>query len=308
MNKLQETRLSMYLAVRDFLLQNGEITKDLPNYEANFKDLQKTIEEIQSIAEVQKSDIKGYAKNKLLLKEKLMTLVLASSYKLNAFATFSGDVKLQAEVKITRSKLSKAPDTGLRDYAQIIHDKAESNIDALTSYGITKETQSEISDYISRYNAALSGPRVAKTETVKATKQMASLFEHAESLLNAVTIAIGIIRIAQPIFIKGFETAKKAVISGTTTLALRATAVDSKSGAAVKGAKFIFRSENVNLAEGEPAEIVKKTAKKGMFKIRNIRQGTYTVTISKPGYKEKVVSVVVNDGEMTEMKVEMEAA
>lgn len=308
MNKLQETRLSMYLAVRDFLLKNGEITKDLPNYEANFTDLQKTIEEIQSVAEVQKSDTKGHAENKLKLREKLMTLVLDNSHKLNAFATFSGNIELKSEVKINQSKLLRAPDTAIRDYAQIIYDKAESNIDALTGYGITKETQAEMNDYISKYNAALSSPRVAKTETVKATKQMSTLFEHADLLINAIAIAIGIVQLAQPIFIKGFETAKKIVMTGKTSLALRASAVDSKYGLAIKGVKFVFRPENRNLAEGEPAEIVKATADKGIFRIRSLKEGNYTVTVSKPGYKEKVISVVVADGEMTDLKVELEAA
>jgi hypothetical protein len=307
MNKLQESRLSMYLSVRDFLLQNGDTTKDLPNYEANFKDLQETIERIQSIAEEQKSNIKGFAKNKLLLKEKLITLVLDNSHKLNAFATFSGDVKLQSAVKITRSKLSKAPDTGLRDYSQIIYDKAESNIDALVSYGITKETQTEMGDYISKYNASLSGPRVAKTETAQATKHLSSLFEHADLMLGAISAAIGIINLAQPIFIKGYELAKKVVLTGTTSLALKASAVD-KDGLAVKGAKFTFRQIGAGLAEGEAKEVVKTTADKGTFRIRSIRQGTYNVTVTKNGYKDKIVTVVVNDGEMTVLNVEMEAA
>jgi PEGA domain. len=305
MNKLQESRLSMYLAVRDFLLQNGETTKDLPNYEANFKDLQSTIEEIQAIAEEQKSDIKGFAKQKLLLKEKLITLVIDNSLKLNAYATFSSDVKLQSAVKITRHKLAKAPDTGLRDYAQIIYDKAESNIDALGSYGITKETLTEMGDYISKYNASLSGPRVAKTETAQATKHMASLFEHADLLLGAISAAIGIINLAQPIFIKGFEMAKKVVLTGTTGLALKASAVD-KDGLAVKGVKFSFRQVVLSLAEGAPVEIEKSTADKGIFRIRSIKAGTYKVTITKNGYKDKIMTVVVNDGEMTVLNVEME--
>jgi hypothetical protein len=307
MNKLQESRLSMYLAVRDFLLQNGETTKDLPNYEANFKDLQNTIEEIQAIAEVQKSNIKGHAKDKKLLKERLITLVLDNSNKLNAYASFSGNVKLQSEVETNFTRLKRAPDTGLRDYAQIIYDKAESNIDALASYGITKETQSEMGDYISKYNAALSGPRLAKTEIVKATKQMSWLFEHADLMLDAITATIGIIRFAQPLFIKGYETAGKVLVTGTTSLALKASAVD-KNGMAVKGAKFTFRPELVNLAEGEPKEVVKTTAEKGRFRIRSIKQGTYLVTITKPGYKDKVMTVVVNDGEMAVLNVELEAA
>ena len=59
MNRTQESKLNMYLSVRDFLLKNGDTTKDLPNYDSNFKDLQATIEKVQSIAEIQKSNIKG---------------------------------------------------------------------------------------------------------------------------------------------------------------------------------------------------------------------------------------------------------
>jgi hypothetical protein len=305
--QLPKNRLSMYLAVRDFLIPNSEITKGLPNFETYFSELQKTISDIQAIAEVQKSDTKGYAKHKLQLREKLITLVLDASHKLNAFARFSGDLKLQSEVKINRSKLNKAADTGLRDYAQIIHDKAAGNLEALANYGINAETQNELLNTINDYNASISGPRVARTETAQATKQLTVLFEKADLMLENIDAAIGILKISQPGFYNGFRIARKIVITGAGSLALRGYAVESANGTAIRGVKFSFKPDNPNLmGPDNPPEIVRKTADKGIFLIKNMPQGTYTVTVSKPGYKEKVVSVVVASGEMTELKVEMD--
>ena len=307
MTTVQENRLSMYLAVRDFLLQYPDVTKDLPGYSQHFTELQKVIGEIQSIAEIQKADTKGYAKQKQELREKLITLTLDASYKMNAFAKFSSNLMLQSEVKMTRSRLIRATDTGLRDFAQIIYEKAEANLEPLKGYGITKETQSEFLDVINKYNASISGPRVAKTETVKATKQLTVLFNEADLMLENIDAVVGIVKYSQAEFINGYKTAKKIVDLGTGSLSLKASAYDEKSGNAIRGVKFIFRSDKTLSSAGPSAEIVKTTADKGGFIIKNMPQGTYTVTITKPGYKEKIVSVVVADGEKTELKVGMEA-
>jgi hypothetical protein len=53
-------------------------------------------------------------------------------------------------------------------------------------------------------------------------------------------------------------------------------------------------------------EIVKKTAKKGSFNIKNMPEGTYRVKVTKTGYKEKVVTVSVAPGELATLNVEME--
>lgn len=308
MNRRQESKLSMYLAVRDFLLQNSETTKGLPNFEANFLDLQGTIGKIQSIAEVQKSDTKGFAKEKQRLRDELVSLVLENSYKLHAYASFKGDVKLQSASKITRSKLSSAPDTGVRDYAQIIFDMAEARKEILPEYGITNESQSRMIESIAKYNASLSGPRVAKTENVQATRQLNTLFEHADELVGAISIAIGIIRLAKPLFFKGFETARRIVNASGSSFSLRGMAVDSVNGVTLTGVKFIFtRKRDALAADENPTEIVRKTRGKGTFLIKSIPEGTYAVTVTKPGYKDKVVRVVIANGEMTDLKVEMEA-
>lgn len=307
MKNYQENKLGMLLAVRDFLLQNGEFTRGLPNYDLNFGELQKVINEIQSISEVQKSDKKGFAKQKQYLRDELIKLVLDVSHKMTAFAKFSSNLMLQSETKMNRSTLLRSTDTGLRDLAQIIFNKAAENIESLQAYGVNAETQTLLKDAIDKYNASISGPRVAKTEGVQATKGMSALFDKADQLLENITIVIGIIRSGQPDFYNGFKTARKIVNTGTGSLSLKGTAVDSKKGSAIKGVRFVFTPDSSTMKGSSSPEIVKTTSEKGNFQIKSLAEGTYRVKVSKPGYKERVVEVVVADGDMTELRVELEA-
>ncbi len=304
MNTLQENRLSMYLAVRDFLLRYPVVTKDLPGFSENFMELQKLITDIQSIAEIQKSGTKGHTLQKRSLREELIRLTLDTSYKINAFAKLSQDLKLQEDVKMTRARLNRATDTGLRDFARIICEKAESNLESLKGYGVTNDKLAIFLDAIQKYNASISGPRIARTEILKATRQLEVLFDNAGDMIENIESVIGIVRYSQPDFINGFRGARKVVNNSSGSLALKGYAFDARSGNAIKGVKFVFRNQNGIIAPG--TGIVKTTAAKGGFIIRSMAQGTYTVIVSKPGYRERTVTVVVANGEKTELRVELE--
>ncbi|MFA5819908.1 MAG: hypothetical protein WC854_11625 [Bacteroidales bacterium] len=64
MTTVQERKVNMYLAVKDFINLNGGITKDLPNFEGNFTAFKSTIDRIMLIAEIQKDTTTGAAKEK----------------------------------------------------------------------------------------------------------------------------------------------------------------------------------------------------------------------------------------------------
>ena len=78
-------------------------------------------------------------------------------------------------------------------------------------------------------------------------------------------------------------------------------------GTPLKGVKFTFTPESVKMnLSGGMTEMVKKTAEKGSFHIKNMQAGTYKVIVSKPGYKDKEASVSISDGERSELSVELE--
>jgi hypothetical protein len=113
MTTKQEHRLNMYLTVRDFLIPNEPITKELPNFTESFAILKDTISSIQLFGEQQKSDLTGISKQKNQVKETLITMAADISRKIAALAKFRNDIKLHNEVKFTRSELSKVTDVAL---------------------------------------------------------------------------------------------------------------------------------------------------------------------------------------------------
>lgn len=307
MTTLQESRLNMYLAVRDFLVPNEPVIKDLPNFAANFKLLQETITNIQSFGEQQKFDKTGLAKLKNELRQKLITLSIDNSRKLIAYANFSNNTLLISEVKFTTSGFSKMTDTGIKDYAQIIYDKAQANLDALPPYGITADTQKTLLDMITAYNDSISKPRIGLTEKSQATKQLVLLFNSAEIALGNMDLVVEIIRLSQTAFYTGYKTVRKVVTTSAGNLRLKALATDKKNGEPIRGVLFTFKLAGDNLLSSNGnGEIVKKTAEKGRFHIKSMPSGIYQLIVSKPGYADKTQTVIVADGEMTDLWVEME--
>lgn len=304
----QEIKLNMYLAVRNFVNANEAITKDLPNFSENYSLLLSTIGQIQSIAELQKVDKKGLAVAKNELKQTLITMASDKSRKIAAFAKFTGNNKLFNEIRFTESDFVRMTDVALKDYLQIIYDKAEENIEKLAEYDITPESQKVFLNTITAYNAILSTPRTGIAEKSKATKRLAVLFESAENTIENMDFAVGIVKLNQPDFFNGYTASRKLVDTSAGNLALKATAIEVTSGKPVKGVVFTFKPNGSKISSNGNGEISKKTADKGSFYIKSMNAGTYKVVVHKPGYKDQEISVSVTGGERTEIKVELEKA
>ena len=75
----------------------------------------------------------------------------------------------------------------------------------------------------------------------------------------------------------------------------------------MKGATITFSADAGNKSlKATSAPIVKKTADLGGFNIKTLAEGAYNVTISKPGYKDAIVTVYVTNGELSVVDVALE--
>jgi Carboxypeptidase regulatory-like domain len=309
MRTIQQRKLNMYLAVKIFLLSNEAIMKVISKFEECFAFFLNLITEIQSVGEAQKINRTGLATDKNKLKEALIALAADISRKIAAFAKLTDNNTLLKEVRFRESDFYTGPEAGLKDYAQIIYDKAEANMESLAEFGITPDTQKTLSDAINAFNNALATPRYGITQKSQATKQLALLFDSADSALEKLDYLVGMMKLQDPNFYNGYKTARRLVDTGSGKLALKATVKDITSGEPVHGATLLFRHD-ITIASGNTGngEIKKKTTQKGRLQIKNMPAGTYQVVISKTGYKEKTVSVSVSDGERSDMNVDMEKA
>lgn len=309
MTNQQESRLSMYLSFRDYQAGFTAISTPLPNYTTNSTTFVNTIPQIQAVAEQQKISKKGVTDNKNILKENLIVTTADYARKLGVYAKFTNNATLAQEVKFTEGKLRQVADTAVKDYAQIVYDRAQPIVASLATYGITAATQTALLAAITAYNASIGKPSVSRTESSQITKQLETLFKTAETALANMDAAVEIVRISQPAFYTGYKNARKIVETGIGTLAVKGLVTDAKTGEPVKGATLSFALDGNNgmakTAKASTESVVKKTAEKGGFNIKSLPSGMYTVTIKKVGYADQVATVAVADGELTEVNIQL---
>lgn len=114
----QESKLSMYLAVKSFLASNTAITTPLPNYAAFSTAYLAGVVQVQTFSEQQMFDKSGIQVNKAQLRASVVSFAADASRKVQAYARFTNNQLLLSETKFTESDLKTASDNELRDNAQ----------------------------------------------------------------------------------------------------------------------------------------------------------------------------------------------
>jgi hypothetical protein len=305
----QKIKLNMYLATRNFGDQNEDVAKNIPQFATSFTLLKQTIDEIQQSGEMQGINKTGLTSDKNKLKKNLIALAVKNSQKIAILAKLNNNDTLLKEVRFKESDLHRVPEVTLKDRVQVIYDKAQANIDKLAEQGITPDTQKLFLDTITAFNNAIATPRTGITEKRQATQKLTVLFDAADYAIEIMDLAAGTVKDEQPDFFNGYRNSRKLVDTSAGKLALQATATDLANGEPVKGVLFTFKPLLVKGLSGSgDGVITKKTAQKGNFNVKSMPAGNYQVLVSKPGYKDKEVTVSVADGEKSELVVEMEKA
>lgn len=311
MNNYQESKLSMYLVARDYMTANATILTPLPNFAANQTAFQNAITQIQASGELQNFDKTGIAGGKNQLKQTLVTLAADSSRKLTAYAKFTSNQTLLNEINYSESDLKRRADTNLKDAAQGIYDRAQPIVASLATYGITAATQTALLNAINAFNTAIPKPRLGITEKKQSTTQLAALFKTADTALENIDTAVEIVRLTQVNFYNGYKAARKLVLTGGGSVSVKGIVTDASNGEPLKSVTLKFStngtSAKLKSANGN-SDLTKKTADKGGFMIKTLAEGTYQVTITKPGYKEQTVTVNVSDGEMSVLDIKLDKA
>lgn len=309
MTNKQESRLSMYLSLIEFLDQYTTITGALPNYATNLTLFVNTIPEIQRVAAQQKISTKGVTHLKNIYKKALIATTGDYARKLGAFAKFTNNVVLAQEINFSENKIRKIADTAVKNYAQIVYDRAQTNVDVLMAYGISANTQTALLKTINDYNASLGKPGASRTESGNTTRQLDNLFKTADAALENIDASMGIVQLSQRDFHVSYKNARKVIGTNTNSVALKGQVTDAVSNKPIKNVSLLFSTESNNgLVNGTKAttkSLVKKTAQKGGFRIKSLPEGMYTVTVKKVGYIDHVATVAVANGEKVSLYIQL---
>ncbi|MGE0076367.1 MAG: carboxypeptidase regulatory-like domain-containing protein [Bacteroidales bacterium] len=307
MNIIQKTKLSMFMVLWDFLSSNKTIVENLPGFTENGSILEGNINQIQATAELQQFKKTGVAESKRLLRASLIIQGEDTSRKMVAFATNTNNSVLLKEVQYSKSELIRASDSDLRAMVQGIYDRAHENIAQLATYGITEALLTSLLAAINMFNESI--PKVRERTSTKRmyTVQLESLFSETEAALDRIDKIVEIVRLTQPEFYAGYQCSRIIVNTSKRTLALKGVVLDADSLEPLKGATLTITPTigNVANASNNDVRIVKRTADKGGFMVKTLQNGMYSVTVAKNGYHDQVVTVPINNGELSSLSIKL---
>jgi hypothetical protein len=307
----QDGKNTMEMALRDFLLKNKTITAMLPGFDGLFTTYSSNLLKIQVIRGQQEIDKSGIKDNKGNLRMDLVSKAYDVARKTEVYALMNNNAILAKEIHYSETNLTKTSDSKLKAKAQLIYDRAFANAAVLVPYGISAAALTALKTAIDVFNTAIPSTRIGITEKKAATDQLAVYFKQNDDILEKFDLLVELVRKEQPAFYNSYKDNRKIVHSGTNTLAYTAYINDAINDEGIKGVKATFEGQDIpsRAASSKPMKpLVKYTAEKGIFKIRNMAEGTYTVTLEKPGYKTVTITTTAVSGEMTILNIKLERA
>jgi len=298
----------MFLTVRDYLLANATLTGVLPNFAAMFALIQSLLLQIQNNSEQLAYALVGITTFKKGVRATVVNSTLETSQKIGAYARYANLAQLLGEVTYTASALNKASDTKLREMAQGLYDRVQTNLAALPTYGLTAATQTVYQTNITALLTAIPKIREGILNAKLIRSNMASEFTQADAAFANVDALVNMDIFSQVPFYNGYYMARKIVATATSSLSVRGLATDSVTGHPVANvtSEYVLIDQTATpqlLAVGAvaPTPVVahtKTTATKGMYNGKGFADGVYQVTSKKFGFQDHVGTVVIVKGEM----------
>jgi hypothetical protein len=212
MNKAQENKLKMYLAVQKYLENNADKTNTLPNYAETFAQYKNLIQEIQNNKTNQEVNKVGLAKNKNNLKATLAQATYLMSNKVKAFATFNNQTVLLHQVSYSKSELQTSADNTLIDKAKIVLEKVIENLVALNDYKVSQEQVNQLQESLNSFTATVSDPRLGTITKKGVTTDLRDAFDTINALLkDKLDALINLLEEEETTFFKGYKNVRMIV-------------------------------------------------------------------------------------------------
>ena len=311
MTGLQESYEKMSLSGVTFLTANATITATLTGFTTYFPVIQSTHVLIQAAKVLQEADKSGNTTTKNQYRATLISSTIEIVRRTVAYATNVNNSALLALVNYTESDLKRSSDTKLISSCQVIHDNANTNVAALATYGITAAMITTMQTNINNLSGALPKGRVGETDSEEATNLLATYFKTLKTNWAKIDTLVKMVQTSQPSFYNEYLNVRKIIPTGVGSLPLKIKATNATTGAPEANVTITLSPANGLMKAASTngkSNIVKKTAAGGGSNYKSLADGTYTVTATKPGYKDVIMTVNVVNGELTVLEIKMEKA
>lgn len=299
MTSLQIKKLKMYMALRVLLGANLAILEKLPNATVLLTALDNAIADIQSNIALQQASGNEQKEQLEKLHDKVVQDAMDASRKTGAYADAIDNKALLKDSQLAESKISRLKDIELIQIAKGMYNLVNTNLEQLTPYGLTADTQTTFLSDIALFEAFIPQQGNAGLDKKNITKALNESYKTADKVVSHFDKLLEIVRLTEPKFYADYK-ALRRIEMPTDVVQLVAKITDAATGAGIPN---VTVSLQLNGSSADP--IVKQTAEKGGFQIKSLENGIYSVTVEKIGYLTQTLTLTLPGDEQYSMEVKM---
>ena len=299
MTSLQIKKLKMYMALRVLLGANLAILEKLPNATVLLTALDNAIADIQSNIALQQASGNEQKEQLEKLHDKVVQDAMDASRKTGAYADAVDNKALLKDSQLAESKISRLKDIELIQIAKGMYNLVNTNLEQLTPYGLTADTQTTFLSDIALFEAFIPQQGNAGLDKKNITKALNESYKTADKVVSHFDKLLEIVRLTEPKFYADYK-ALRRIEMPTDVVQLVAKITDAATGAGIPN---VTVSLQLNGSSADP--IVKQTAEKGGFQIKSLENGIYSVTVEKIGYLTQTLTLTLPGDEQYSMEEKM---
>ena len=208
MIKRHENKISMLEGVNAYITEHEYITSDNAGILIVNEDLGRKIEEIKNSEVVRTTVFKGKTIAKNINRGDVINLGFEFASKLFDYGVRSGNAELKSQSDFNRSEMDKMRDTELLVKLQIIADNLDQNINALSSYGITREKADHFKQKTDEFRNIFESKLTSQAIKSSARKTVSVLFREADLILKSLDMMVEAYQKTNKQFYNGYKFAR----------------------------------------------------------------------------------------------------
>lgn len=295
MESRQRSKYNMYMLLKAYLLTIAPaIFLLMPFFQAWFDEFVEALTQLTAYLNQQERHRLGYAVYKRNVRQILIDATVEMAASLTLFGTGTNKPILVATVNYKEGVLSKFSDAQLISAAEVVQQQAVLYVAELAPFNITVVSIALFGDKVSNFSDAQSQPKDEIYDKAQATIFIKTTIAVIDALLVNMDIAVRTIRKVEALFHLQYFQRRKIMEPLKKMLSARGNVTDEQ-GNPIPLVQMTCEDLGLN----------RKTSKKGGFTLKNVEDGEYLITFSRPGYQTIVVSVIIADGVRAEVNVTM---
>lgn len=231
-------------------------------------------------------------------------------YRSLLYAENTKDLAFKEIVNHTESSLSALADDKLINTTRHINSEIVKRKTQLVPVGITDLMIDENEEQISIFRGVSDNPQSVVNERSAYTTNIKEWIKENDDILNLLDIGVNLFKDSHSDVYASYKSARKVIVTHKRSMSVRAQILDSITLEGIRGVKVSFTpvADQTTLTPEEVKKntMEKTTAEKGIFNIKSIAEGVYTVVIYKAGYKTITKTITIADGDLFELKINLE--